>query len=127
LHGFPARQLHISLYEDAQANYGEWFADVLSFLEVDSSFAPPDVKVPSDPHVPRLMGLRRALPTQKLKRLAGAAISARLKPPFVGTGRDSNELPKLSPEDRACLVAYYRDDILRLEELILRDLAAWLS
>jgi hypothetical protein len=126
LQHFPACQLHISLYEDAQGNYGEWFADLLSFLGVESGFAPPDVEVPSEPHVPRFLGLRRVLPAQKLKRLAGETVLARLKPLLGGLQHNPRQLPKLLPEDRALLVAYYHDDILRLEELIQRDLAAWL-
>jgi hypothetical protein len=38
----------------------------------------------------------------------------------------SDALPKLCPEDRAVLVAYYREDILRLQDLIQRDLSSWL-
>jgi hypothetical protein len=35
--------------------------------------------------------------------------------------------PDLAPETRQYLVDLYRDDILRLESLIGRDLAPWLS
>jgi hypothetical protein len=38
----------------------------------------------------------------------------------------SDALPKLCPEDRAVLVAYYRENILRLQDLIQRDLSSWL-
>jgi hypothetical protein len=103
LEHFPANQLHISLYEDTQANYPEWFAGLLGFLEVDTRFAPTDVEVPSKPRLPRLD------PTDHARSL------------YAG-----NELPKLNPEDRAVLVAYYRDNILRLQDLIQRDLSPWI-
>jgi hypothetical protein len=35
---FPRNQLHISLYEDALADYSRWFGQILSFLEVDTHF-----------------------------------------------------------------------------------------
>jgi hypothetical protein len=94
LQHFPAHQLNISLYEDTQMNYPAWFANLLGFLEVDTRFTPPDVYVPSKPHLPHSL--------------------------YTG-----DELPKLNPEDRAVLVAYYRDNILRLQDLIQRDLSSW--
>jgi hypothetical protein len=35
-------------------------------------------------------------------------------------------MPSLSVDDRALLVRYYRDNIMKLEEVIGRDLSAWL-
>jgi len=91
LQSFPRSQLFISLYEDSQADYDRWFGEVLSFLQVDTSFTPPDVDVPSKPHLPK--GCR---------------------------------IPRLLSGDRVTLVDYYRADILHLQELISRDLSAWL-
>jgi hypothetical protein len=91
LQSFPLSQLFISLYEDTQADYDRWFSELLSFLHVDADFRPPEVEVPSKPHLP--------------------------------VGRS---LPHLASEDRGRLVDYYRADILRLQELINRDLSAWL-
>jgi hypothetical protein len=91
LQHFPCDQLSISLYEDIQADYDCWFANILSFLEVDCTFRPCDVDVPSKPH------LSEDVPA-----------------------------PQLLPADRARMVEYYRDDILYLQELIRRDLSAWL-
>lgn len=88
---FPRHQLSISLYEDTQADYDRWFANILSFLDVYSTFRPSDVDVPSKPH------LSEDVPA-----------------------------PQLLPADRARLVEYYRDDILCLQDLIRRDLSAWL-
>ena len=88
---FPRQQLLISLYEDTH-DYDRWFADVLRFLDVDSTFRPAVVDVPSAPHLP--------LDFPK---------------------------PRMYPEDRARLVAFYRNSILRLQPLIGRDLSNWLK
>ena len=90
LTNFPREQLSISLYEDAQADYARWFTGVLEFLDVDTSFTPAKVEVPSTPH-------------------------------FEGRSE-----PQFLPRERARLVEYYREDILRLQHLIRRDLGAWL-
>jgi hypothetical protein len=117
---FPPHQLHISLYEDMQADYGQWFSSLLSFLGVENSFVPHEVEVPSTPHIPRLVKagflLRRSLRVvpDPFKTYAKRAIYLK-------------KLPELDAEDRAALVRYYRDDILRLQGIIQRDLSAWLS
>lgn len=116
---FPADQLHITLYEDQQANHPAWFAGVLSFLDVDSSFIPQPVEVPSKPHVPRFGW------TGGLKQIAKAVLPLRLRTSVKQIAYRA-VLPQLRQEDRAVLVNYYRDDILRLQDLIGRDLSAWL-
>jgi hypothetical protein len=116
---FPPHQLHISLYEDMQADYGRWFSGLLSFLGVENSFVPSEVDVPSTPHIPRFVKagflLRRAL-----------RMTPRPLKPYIKRAIYLKELPELNAEDRTVLVRYYRDDILRLQDLIQRDLSAWL-
>jgi hypothetical protein len=124
---FPARQLSISLYEDSVTNYREWFTGLLSFLGVDTKFVPPEVDVPSKPHIPRFPGVSHAMKLGQIKRLVGATLPSGLKSKLQRLPHREDPLPTLPTEDRARLVAYYRKDILRLEDLIQRDLSAWLS
>jgi hypothetical protein len=122
---FPIHQLNISLYEDMRADHRAWFSRLLSFLEVENSFIPQQIEVPSKPHVPRFIGVSHALRIRKLKKIAGLVLPGRLKT-FAKQLIGRNDLPKLRLQDRAILVDYYRDDILRLQDLIGRDLSVWL-
>ena len=122
---FPAHQLNISLYEDTCADHQAWFSGVLAFLDVESSFIPQQVEVPSKPRVPRFIGVSHALRIRELKRIAGRALPKRLKT-FAKHVIAGSDLPELQPQDRAILIDYYRDTILRLQDLIGRDLSAWL-
>jgi len=122
---FPAHQLNISLYEETHTNHQAWFSRLLSFLEVDNSFIPQQVEVPSKPHVPRFIGVSHALRIRKLKQVAGYVLPERLTI-FAKHLTERNNLPELRLQDRAILVDYYRDDILRLQDLIGRDLSVWL-
>ena len=122
---FPSEQIQISLYEDVCADRRMWFANVLEFLNVDKSFVPEEVEVPSQPHVPYFIGLSHALPIREIKRAIGRVIPKRFKK-FAKRAISRKELPKLRAEDRATLVEYYREDILKLQGLIGRDLSAWL-
>jgi hypothetical protein len=120
---FPMCKLSISLYEDTQTNYSQWFTGLLSFLGVDTRFAPPDVEVPSKPRLPRLDSRHQPSGLTMEKGLAGEIEPESLK---EKQEEQSDALPKLCPEDRAVLVAYYRENILRLQDLIQRDLSSWL-
>ena len=121
---FPADQLFISLHEDSQ-DYAPWFAKVLHFLDVDANFAPPEVDVPSEPHVPKFPRLRHALKTSVGQRVAGCLpemFRSRLR---VRLNREQGA-QRLTEEDRSVLIRYYKQDILRLQDMIGRDLSAWL-
>jgi hypothetical protein len=120
---FPTRQLSISSYEDTQTNYSQWFSGLLSFLGVDTRFAPPDVDVPSKPRLPRVDSRHQPSNLNTEKSHGGE-----IEPGFPKDKQEGepDALPKLCPEDRAVLVAYYREDILRLQDLIQRDLSSWL-
>ena len=122
---FPGEQIHISLYEDLYADRQAWFANVLKFLGVDSNFVPSDVEVPSKPNIPRFIALTRGLRIPQLKSAVGHLFPKRFKK-FVKRVISRNQLPKLETEDRAVLVEYYRQDIVKLQGLIGRDLSAWL-
>jgi Sulfotransferase family len=67
---FPQEQLLISLYEDAQEDYDQWFAKVLRFLDVDSSFKPGAVDVPSTPHLPNDIPTPRLLLEDRARLVA---------------------------------------------------------
>ena len=119
---FPREQLHISLYEDRATDPAGWFRSILRFLEVREDFVPSPVDIPSTPHF-------RRFDFVKLKRLhpalgglmPGAMKSAMKKVLYAGARQ-----PALAREERAALVEFYRDDILDLQHILGRDLAAWL-
>jgi hypothetical protein len=123
---FPPHQLNISIYEDTRSDHQGWFSRVLSFLEVENTFVPRQVEVPSKPHVPRFVGISHALRIRALKRIAGSVVPGRFRTFAKRLVAGDSHLPELRPEDRAILVDYYRDDVLMLQDLIGRDLSSWL-
>lgn len=120
---FPAHRLNISLYEERCADGRAWFSRLLAFLGVESSFIPRPVAVPFQPHIPRFASLNQAL--SPVKKIVRSVLPERFKT-FAKHLAHRNALPKLLPEDRAVLVDYYREDILKLQDLIGKDLAGWL-
>jgi hypothetical protein len=124
---FSPHQLNISLYEDLLADHSAWFSGLLSFLEVDNSFVPREVEVPSKPHASRFIAIQHALHLHKLRNVAVGTLPTSVKT-FAKrvTYTKADKLPELQSRDRATLIDYYRSDILQLQDLIRRDLSAWL-
>lgn len=128
LQAFPRQQIHISLYEDLQRAPQRLLADLCAFLEVESERVPLDLS--QRHHVPQLARLHRLNHLLKrsglwpyLRRLAPRPLGPRLRALLV---RPRSDL-RMEPADREFLVAHYREDILRLQTLLDRDLSAWLT
>lgn len=122
---FPSNQIHLSLYEDLQFDYQSWFKSILSFLQVDDAFVPKPVAVPSTPHFSRYSQIgkySRVKGFGSLSKLIPRSLKLKLKDSRLLRG----EKPSLSQGSREILVNYYKENILELEELIDRDLSAWL-
>lgn len=123
---FPAEQLRIYLYEDLTRDPAGLVRDCFEHLGVDPTF-PVDTAAhrnasryePKSRTLDRLgrsrlaVGARRVLPSAAWTRVRT-------------TVRRANSVRPALPDDvRARLVALYRDDIARTEEIIGRDLSAW--
>jgi hypothetical protein len=113
--------LHEDLRNDAPGTLGE----VFRFLGVDERFVP-DASVEYNPSgVPRIGGLYkgvRALTARNpvlVERVLPARVRGYVK------GRLFTKPPPFPPQIREGLIHAYKEDILRLQELIGRDLSAW--
>ena len=125
---FPREQIKVYLYEDWKDSPQATLRDLFGFLGVDPGFRPTLAQhnVTLWPRSERLHGWTRqlqrleqqmpSLPASLLGSLASAMGRFNLAPP-----------PPLDPELRARLTAGFREDILRLQDLIDRDLTHWLE
>ena len=124
---FPGANVQIHLYEDYRKQQAQVLAETFRFLGVDSSFVPDTSWSHLQPRVPRSLVIG-----QLLKKTGVWQRGAQLSPMFVRPFLQKLAVKprgalKVSPEDRRFLQNYYRDDILRLERLLDRDLSAWLQ
>jgi hypothetical protein len=121
---FHPDQIKIYLYEDLTKNSAGMLQDIFRFLEVDDSFSP-DVSVKANiSGVPRNNVLYKLFKNNAIKSLLKPFL-----PKGIGQMFDQYMLskPKLSPEVRQLLIDAYREDILKLQDLIQRDLSKWLQ
>ena len=129
---FPAEQIKIYLYEEWKHKPQAMLRDLFHFLEVDQAFTP----------VIQSSNVTRLPKNQWLHYLsshpAWLTQRAAFLPPFARKGITSSlqylenrfnlaPPPPLEPATRARLTANYREDILKLQTLIQRDLSGWLE
>jgi hypothetical protein len=123
---FPKEQIGIYLYDDLARTPKKFVQSVFRFIGVDDAFVPPSLQrtynrvvYPGAQRWITRAGLRPALEWFK-KSSAGEW----LKRAHAGGGQKGT--PQLDDADREFARQYFRDDILRLQTMIDRDLSAWL-
>lgn len=127
---FEPSQIQIYLYEDFNANPDSVIQDVFSFLGVDDTFSP-DLSlrynvsgIPKNKALHALYrNLKSLLPKELLSQLRQSVV------PQILFSLQSKNLIKqqLSDEVRKELTQVYREDTLKLQDLIQQDLSIWLK
>jgi Sulfotransferase domain len=128
---FPRDQIAVYLYEEFQARPLAIVQQMFAFLGVDPGFAP-DVSLQHNVSgEPRSRLLHKALAhPNAAKDLVKGLLPEPTRRRMRARLMKWNILPtppNLASETRRALLNLYRDDILRLESLIDRDLSHWLS
>lgn len=126
---FPTEQIKIWLYEELAKEPERVVRETYAFLGVDPSFSPNIERkynvgaTPASAALPATM--RQNSRVQKLvKSLLPSPLRERLSNSLRNRAQN---LVTIKPEVREKLTALYRDDILRLQDRLGRDLGGWLS
>ena len=124
---FGRERLAVFLYEDFKARPLDVLRDIYRFLGVDEDFTP-DIRTNYNTSgLPKNQALHRMLTKPSPLKLA---LKPLLPQPAMRFARRiiNNNLvrPQLAPDVRQRLIELYREDILNLQDLINRDLSAWL-
>ena len=126
---FPPEQIKIFLYEDYRADPKGVLRQIFEFAGVDANFEPTlhqDANAGGDPRSPLLQAIIMR------PNLLGSIAAIFLPPPVRRRIRDwissfNVARADFSPTARARLAAKLRPDILELQEMLGRDLSAWLQ
>lgn len=126
---FPREHLRIYLYEDIVKDTAAVVRDAYAFLGVDPDFTPDTEKryyvggTPARAALPTL--LRGASPAAAFIRCLVPQV---LRQPIrLRLKRMAEKKIVVDPQTRADLIKEYRADILKLQELLGRDLGPWMS
>ena len=122
---FPRDQVKILLFDDLKNNRQQLLVELFSFLHIDHHNGINTTEAYNEARVPRSAGLIKLITQTGLKRKIFRLLPANsrdgLKSLFFKA-----EKPLFRPEDREWMTNRYREDILRLEELLHTNLQHWL-
>lgn len=128
---FDRSQVRIYLFEDLKRDPRALLKDMFRFLGVDENFVPDTSGRYNASGIPRSRTLLRLIMRpNKIKTVMKPLLPKWVRQSvkgFVTTSRLSLRKPPMSAEVRRDLVDSYRDDILKLQELLGRDLSVWLT
>ena len=124
---FPAGQLKVILLEDLEKAPQATMRGLYGFLGVDPGFLPADLlKVANPGGEPRNRLLHGLLSDPRLRQLSRAFLPAAAVERLRSLRSRNLQKQPLAPEDRRAAIGFFRDDILRTQDLIGRDLSSWL-
>ncbi len=128
---FAPNQIKVYLYEDYQSDPMKLLKDIFTFLNVNSSFVPDVTKKYHVAEVPKSIAVHNLIARPNPVRL----LSKTLLPPQwqkkIGRGlkklNQTNTKPEIDPLIKHKLMKEYREDIIKLQDLIQQDLGNWLN
>jgi hypothetical protein len=125
---FDHEQIRVFLYEDLRADPLLVMQETFRFLGVDDAFVPDTSIRTNVSGVPRNRALHAVLNGSRRARAVLEPIVPSGAVRYAKDLRNRNlAKPRMSPETRRRLVETYREDILKLQGLIQRDLSGWLE
>jgi hypothetical protein len=133
---FGADRFSVLLYDDLKQSNRTFMKEIYEMIGVSEDFNPDTSKRFQTAEVPKNKSINSLLRTKNPVRSAAASClkvvmpaeaRQKLRNTLIGFNAVTDSLPSLSYEDRAALIEIYKEDILRLQDLLNRDLTAWLS
>jgi hypothetical protein len=126
---FDSEKIKVYLYEDWVIDSTKTLQNILQFLDVEQSFVP-DMSVRQNvTGIPKNRMLHSFLnQSNPVKNLFKPLLPEKFRKRLVTNFQNKNlDKPRLELEIREQLLPLFREDILRLQNLIQRDLSAWLK
>ncbi len=124
---FPRDQVKILLYDDYIAAPEEILREMFTFLGVSIDVEIDSSQKYNEGGISRFSRLNYFLNQMGLIQKAKQILPYAWRGFFKDIFYTQKNMPKLEKQDRDWLIAYYRDDILALQDLIHKDLSAWLK
>ena len=128
---FDSGQIKIYLYEDFNADSISIVQDIFQFLEVEDTFIPNTSQkhnvsgIPKNKTLDKLIRYSNGTKNILKPLLPSKQLRQRIKTSLISL--NFGKKPQLQPEVRRQFIEDYREDILRLQDLIQRDLSHWLK
>lgn len=134
IEAFGPEQVKIFLFDDLRKDSAGLMRDFYEFIGVDSSFQANTKEKKQEAEVPKNQAINQLLRTKNpareavakvLRSVMGEETRQKLRSRLISANSQGKEGLPLSDEDRILLEGYYREDILKLQDLLDRDLSGW--
>ncbi|AOX04688.1 sulfotransferase [Moorena producens PAL-8-15-08-1] len=133
---FNRDKIKVYLYDDLCKNPVALLQDMYRFIGVDETFIPdvskkaqvgqvPKVKLVND--LLRKQNPFRTMVASGLKYILPLEVRQTVRSALININSTDKRKAGISKEERQQLLEFYRDDILKLQDLIQRDLSVWLT
>jgi hypothetical protein len=124
---FGPDRVRIYLFEDEyRTRPRQMLAEIFDFLGVDRRFTPDMSKIRLEAQVPQSRAVNYLLKRHGLWERLKSLCPGFLRPPLKALVFKRRGSAAMDAWDREYLVAYYREDVGKLAELLGRDLSCWL-
>ncbi|HBE17786.1 MAG TPA: sulfotransferase [Cyanobacteria bacterium UBA11149] len=133
---FSPEQIKVFLYEDLCQDPVSLLQNIFRFIGVDDSFIPDISQKAQVAKVPKSNFLNNLIKTKNPIRKAIASgmgsifpleIRHKIRDSIIQMNSQEKTANPLSSKDRQELINLYREDIIKLQDLIHRDLSGWLK
>lgn len=125
---FPKDRIKIYLFEEFRKEPARIVADLYEFLGVATNFVPDTSTRHNPAGIPKIRLLNQLFFHPTLINIAKSVIPENIQGMAKRVQQQNlKAAPKLPAELRAELLNHYREDILKLQELVDHDLSVWLK
>ncbi|NEN96406.1 MAG: sulfotransferase [Moorea sp. SIO3I7] len=133
---FNRHKIKVYLYDDLCKNYVALLQDIYRFIGVDETFIPDVSKKAQVAQIPKVKLVNNLLRKQNplrtmvasgLRYILPLEVRQTVRLALINMNSTDKKKAALSKEERQQLLEFYRDDILKLQDLIQRDLSVWLT
>ncbi|MBZ8179809.1 sulfotransferase family protein [Oscillatoria salina] len=133
---FNREQIRVYLYDELVKNPVEMMQDMYRFIGVDDTFVPDTsskkqvAQVPKSTTVNQLLRGQnwfRSVVSSALKPIIPLEVRQKIRSKLIKMNSAEKKAMPLLPAERQILRELYREDILKLQDLIQKDLSKWLD
>ena len=126
---FDRHQMKIYLYDDWKSDNLKVLQDIFRFLNVDETFIPDISLKYKDFRVPKRKAFHRFLKSpHPVKTIFKPFLPEKFRRKSIEVLMSRTlHKPRLEPKVRGQLIEVFREDIMKLQDLIGRDLTSWLE
>ncbi|VEP15588.1 Sulfotransferase [Hyella patelloides LEGE 07179] len=133
---FGTEQIKVCLYDDLCRNSEQFMKGIYTYIGVDTEFKPDvskkvqQAKVPKNQAINNLLQRKNPLRTfaaNTLKTVMPLEARQKFRDRLININSQSKKEMPLTTEDSQKLINLYQEDILKLQDLINRDLSGWLQ